>query len=149
MGNSRHIFIQIDTNSIIALRNPKPTNEEVRAHTIIYDQGSLALGNAVKGFTIDVEANQDLHFSIMPLELFSYSKLYFTGFQVTEDTGIGIPKKVNPDTHVLSFSVPVGNVQKGGSAVFCLNGVLETQAGKKIDLCIDPRLQTDQPGGGG
>ncbi|MEO9966380.1 MAG: hypothetical protein ABJF11_11360 [Reichenbachiella sp.] len=147
MGNSRHIFIQIDTNSIIALNNPKPKNEDVRAHTLIYDQGSLALGNAVKNFTINVQTGQEIHFSIVPLELFSYAKLYFTGFLVTEDTGIELPSQVKPDTHVLSFSIPIGNVQKNGTAVFCLNAVLETQEGKKIDICIDPRLQTEQGGG--
>lgn len=146
MGNSRHIFIQIDTNSIIALGKSEPTNEEVRAHTMIYDQGSLALGNAVKSFTIEVKEGQELHFSIIPLELFTYSKVYFTAFEIIKPSKMKVPS-MKPKGNVLSFIVPISEAGYGGSADFCLNAVIETQNGEHIKICIDPRLQTEQGGG--
>lgn len=147
MENSRHIFIQIDTDSIIALNKQKPSDEEVRAHTIISDQGSLALGNAVTGFTIDVESDQILHFSIMPTKLYTYSKLYFRKFKIHQDKGITIPPTVTPSPHALSFYVQIGNVEKNGSAMFSLDACLETEMGGTIDLCIDPRIQANHGGG--
>jgi len=152
MGNSRHIFIQIDCNKLFAATGSNtPSNDLVREHTAIYDQGSMALGNAVDTFAIPVIANQDIHFTILPLVLFSYHKLYFTEFKVIQTDGnITIPGDVQLDGHQVSFKVSITNVIAGGSLSFNLYGMMEFQMPSgviQLPICIDPVLRANQGNG--
>jgi hypothetical protein len=158
MGNSRHIFVQIDTDSLAleALANPNAfqsgNTEElcklVRPHTMLFDQGSMSMGSSTTYFKIKVEGDQDLFFTILPVQLFTHHKLHFTEFVCTEDNGIGIPQNKSMDGHAVSFNINTGKVSNNGSATFILNAVLEFDgfSGKKvtIPLCIDPELKVDQ-----
>lgn len=149
MENSKHIFLQVDTDSIIAgLGSGVPTNSQVRLHTLIYDQGSMALGNQIENFVIDVISDLDILFTILPLQLFSNHKLYFTEFKLLEPhKGISIPDDIILDGHEVSFKVPIKQVEEGGIANFCLYAIIEYQILKetvRVPICIDPVLRVKQ-----
>jgi len=152
MGNSRHIFIQIDCDRLFSkVGGSIPTNDQVRDNTAIYDQGSMALGNAVDTFTIFVTGNQDIHFTILPLVLFTYHKLYFTEFKVVQSNGeISVPNDVDVDGHQVSFKVSVASATAGGTLSFNLYAMLEYQLASgvtQIPICIDPVLRANQGNG--
>lgn len=152
MTNSRHVFVQIDTSRLIAgIGINPPGNDLVRENTAIYDQGSMALGNPVESFAIPVAANEEVYFTILPLVLFSYHKLYFTDFQVVQSNGgISVPDNIPLEGHQVSFKVPVSEVTSGGILSFYLYAVLEYQLGSStvsIPLCIDPVLRANQGNG--
>ena len=153
MGNSKHIFIQIDTDSIILLEkeirklqkkgNQKEINSLIREHTLIYDQGSMSLGNPIKNFAIDVEQNQEVHFAILPVQMYSHHKLYFNGFTCIKKIGIHFPKLETK--HCLSFRITVDSHAKSGdSTEFCLHAVLEYEGHEPIFLAIDPVIRIIQ-----
>lgn len=152
MAHSRHVFIQVDTNRLIAgIGVNPPTNEQVRENTAIYDQGSMALGSPVETFAIPVKADGDVYFTIVPLVLFSYHKLYFTDFQViSSNGGISVPDNLPLDGHQVSFKVPIGSVTQGGALSFYLYAVLEYKQGDetvKVPIVIDPVLRANQGNG--
>lgn len=162
MGSSRHIFIQIDTSSLAleALANPNAfqsgNTEElcklVRPHTMIFDQGSMSMGSSTTYFKIDVKSDQEIFFTILPLQLVTHHRLHFTDFVCLKESGMaGIPSKDHLDSHEVSFSINTGKVSNNGSATFMLNAVLEFDnfSGRRVSvpLCIDPRLQVGQGGG--
>ncbi|MBW8683876.1 hypothetical protein [Chitinophaga rhizophila] len=152
MTNSRHIFVQIDTSRLIAGigLNP-PTNDQVRENTAIYDQGAMSLGNPVESFAIPVIAHETIFFTIIPLVLYSYHKLYFTDFKVIQSNGgITVPDEIALHGHQVSFKVHVSEVNDGGLLNFYLYAMLEYQLGSdivKIPLCIDPVLRANQGNG--
>lgn len=154
MGNSKHIFVQIDTDSIILLEkeiqklhekgDQQAINELVRSHTIIYDQGSMVLGNPIKNFTISVEPNQEVRFAILPVQLYSHHKLYLDGFKCSNNIGIKYPNMEN--SHHLSFKITTdADVEPGAHTNFFLNACLEYEGNKSIAICIDPVLRIQQP----
>ncbi|SFN33021.1 hypothetical protein SAMN05428949_2451 [Chitinophaga sp. YR627] len=152
MAHSRHVFVQVDCSRLIANIgiNP-PSNAQVRENTAIYDQGAMALGNPVESFAIPVTTDQDVYFTILPLVLFSYHKLYFTDFKVINSNGgITVPDDIKLDGHQVSFKVPISNVSAGGELSFDLYAMLEYQIANelvKIPLCIDPVLRANQGNG--
>lgn len=152
MAHSTHVFIQVDTTRLIAAMggNP-PTNDLVREYTAIYDQGSMALGSPVETFAIPVTADGDVFFTILPLVLFSYHKLYFTDFQVINTNGgISVPDNIPIDGHQVGFKVPIGSVSQGGALSFYLYAVLEYKQGNetvKVPIVIDPVLRANQGNG--
>lgn len=152
MSNSIHIFTQIDTQKLVALYkangHKNPTNEEVRACTIICRQGSLSVGSAIQRFQIEVKAPQDLHFCIIPLDLMGYHKVYFTSFKVRKQSKIKLKDK-KIDNHGLSFKVDIKEAQKDGEANFDLNGIVEYEDEKgvhRFPICIDPKIRVMQGG---
>lgn len=152
MANSRHVFVQIDSSRLIAnIGIEPPTNDQVRENTAIYDQGSMALGNPVESFAIPVTTDQDVFFTIVPLVLFSFHKLYFTDFKVVQTNGgISVPDNIKLEGHQVSFKVPVSNVSSGGELSFFLYATLEYQIANsmvRIPLCIDPVLRANQGNG--
>ncbi|MES2487523.1 MAG: hypothetical protein V4581_16450 [Bacteroidota bacterium] len=146
----KHIFIQVNTDNIIALyesgMSDKDFEDAVLEHTIIYDQGSMALGSPIVDFAIAVDSVQDVYFTILPLQLFSYDKVYFTAFNVESSAGIHIPDcKWEPG--VLSFNVNTGSVEKDGNLVFKLVARIDyTRRGlaKSITINIDPVMRVRQ-----
>lgn len=149
---SKHIFIQVDTNSIIgAHSDDKITPEKVREHTIIYDQGSMALGRPVEDFNIFVEDSQDIFFSILPLQLFTYNKVYFTDFKIKASSGFpDIKNKDFGSEHIISFSINTGIQQPqdpNAYVRFELGAVIEFDFGGitiPISILIDPVLRIKQ-----
>lgn len=146
MEISKHIFLQVDTNSIIALGTSTPSCNQVRAYTYIYDKGSMVMGNAIDSFVIEVEANMSIYFSILPLQLYSYHEIYFTEFVLSKTArGIAVPGIVYADGQNTSLTVPVKTVDEGGEAAFTLNAIIQTAAGTQpIVICIDPVLRVKQ-----
>lgn len=150
MKNTTHIFIQINTEKIILIGKNKPSNREVRGCSIICDQGSLSIGSPIKEFAIDVAANQDLHFSIVPLDLMSYHKVYFTKFNVVPNSEKGMKMK-NKDLggHELSFKVEIGKADKNAHLDFNLHAILEYEdcdGLQVVHLCIDPKIRVTKDG---
>ena len=153
MRNTRHIFVQVDTESVL-INNPYPTAPvSVCEHSLIYDQGSMALGNAVTNFIVDANTDQTIHFTILPLKLFSFHKLYFTDFAaVVKEGQMKIPTKIDFPDQPLSFSIFLGDASKNSLAVFTLGATLEfervTEDGKreklKMEIVIDPVLRANQ-----
>ena len=149
MPTSRHIFLQIDTEGLLKEMgtSPAPTNAQVRQYTLIGDQGSLAMGNQIENFSIGINPQEDLHFSIMPMKIFSYHILYFTEFRVVDYRDITIPGEVVVDPHTLSFKVEVTDGEPGGYAQFNLFATLEYNDGNSlisVPICIDPMLRIKQ-----
>ena len=153
MKNTRHIFVQVDTESVLR-ENPYPTAPvSVCEHSLIYDQGSMALGNAVTNFIVDANTDQTIHFTILPLKLFSFHKLYFKDFTaVVKEGQMEIPTKIDLREQPLSFSIFLGAASKNSVAVFTLGATLEfeivTKDGKRekleMEIVIDPVLRANQ-----
>lgn len=150
MENSRHIFFQIDTDGIINLlqTSKQLKDKAVLQHTVIYDQGAMALGHPVKSYVVDIRSNEDLHFTILPLKLFSHHKLYFTEFKLNgECEGLSVPADQLIDGKAVSFKLPIQTVSKGSETEFTLYANLEYEEDHKkttIPLCIDPVLRANQ-----
>jgi len=147
---AKHIFIQVNTDNIIALRESGMSDKDFEAavleHIIIYDQGSMALGSPIVDFAIAVDSVQDVYFTILPIKLFSYHKVCLTGFNVEKSTGINIPA-CKWDPGVLSFKVNTGNVTENGSLVFSLVARIDYIRGglaKNIPINIDPVMRVRQ-----
>ena len=153
MENSKHIFVQIDTDGIIrekevlkALKkadDKKGIFEIIRGYTTIYDQGTMVMGYPIKTFTIDILPGQEVYFTILPAKLYSHHKLYFDGFECTTEIGLRIPDLSSQ--HELSFKVTASdNVNGTESTEFCLSAVLEYEGEDSIVLLIDPVIQVVQ-----
>jgi len=147
---AKNIFIQVNTENIIALHESGMSDKELKdavlEHTIIYDQGSMALGSPIVDFAIAVDSLQDIFFTILPIKLFSYDKVCLTGFKVESSAGIHIPD-CNWEQGVLSFSVNTGSVEKDGNLVFNLVARINyTWKGlaKNIPINIDPVMRVRQ-----
>jgi len=147
---AKHIFIQVNTENIIALHESGMSDKELKdavlEHTIIYDQGSMALGSPIMDFAIAVDSLQDVFFTILPIKLFSYDKVCLIEFNVEKSVGIPIPScKWEPG--VLSFSVNTGSVEKDGNLVFNLVARINyTWKGlaKDLKIYIDPVMRVRQ-----
>ncbi|HEX8563521.1 MAG TPA: hypothetical protein VF676_11130 [Flavobacterium sp.] len=151
MDSSKHIFIQIDTNSILTGAGANlPTNKLVSEHSFIYDQGSMVMGKPEKTFSIEVVSGMDVYFTILPLQLFSRNKLYFTKFEViSSNDDISFKDNVLPviDDHAVSFKATIEKALPGGEINFSLGAAIEYQiAGEYIPvpICIDPVLRVKQ-----
>lgn len=154
MGNSKHIFIQIDTDGIIQqyIQNGAQhlTSDQVLAHTIIYDRGLIGYGDAIEQFTIYGSSYQEIHFTILPVKLYSENKLSFVNFNNgTKIHGITIDDHVFPNSSDnmkrISFKISIEKNFRGAN--FSLNGLLEYGSDNKIPFVIDPMIQVVQPGG--
>lgn len=149
MPQSRHIFVQVDTESLIGIYQnggtKSVTDYEVREHSVIYDQGSMALGNPIVNFAIGIEAMQDIYFTILPLKLFSFDTVYFTEFKVEEARGVDV-KTTDFDKQDVSFSINTGaSVEDGGYVTFCLKAKIKCALnGDLIPINIDPVLRVIQ-----
>lgn len=160
MANSKHIFVQLDTDSIIMgyeellleeLSNKKFQEELIKltkAHTMLYTQGAMAMGNPTKDFTVDVLPNSNVYFSILPIELFSYHHLYFTGFQCNGENPIVTPPLSVRQPHV-SFMVTCGKREEeiNYELEIMLNYIDFDGKEESIRLLLDPRLRIRQTGG--
>lgn len=150
MENSTHIFIQVDTAGIIEIAGEiLPSAKQVSEHAYIYDQGSMTLGKPDNTFSIEVTSGQDIYFAILPLELFSKNKLYFTKFEVVSTNG-DITFTQNPEIkgHEISFKVTIDKAVTGGQLNFALDGVVEYKVpvGETISIPIriDPVMRVKQ-----
>lgn len=153
MNTPRHIFLQVDTDSIIAIAEWQNTMhklidiecEEVLAHTLIYNQGGMALGNAVEDFGTVVERGDQITFTILPLKLFSNHMLTFQKFDPVANPHV-ILETEDPKNKV-SFIVTVVEVTEDCFIKFNLNILLKHTKGTlltEIPLCIDPVLRAKQ-----
>ncbi|MXN92013.1 hypothetical protein GR160_12330 [Flavobacterium sp. Sd200] len=154
MSTSRHIFLQIDTDSIIAIAESLQLTdysfgdircEEVLEHTLIYNQGGMALGNAVEDFATIVEEGDLITVTILPLKLFSNHMLTFVEF-VPEPHPYAVLEVQDPKSKV-SFDVNVARVVQECSVKFNLKILLRKIKGDavtEIPLCIDPVLRVRQ-----
>jgi len=146
----KHVFIQIDTQRLLKdfVSNEIPTCEQLREYAIIYDQGSMSLGNAIRNFDVLVDSDQDVAFTILPLELFSNHKLSFTKFKIGKNNGgIIAPDFIDLPKPQISFSLGIEKVLDNGEADFTLYGLLEYQVKEdiiQIPLSIDPVLRANQ-----
>lgn len=144
---SKHIFVQVNTDNIITIyESPASNGDVILENTIIYDQGSMALGNPIVDFAIGIESHQDVYFSIIPSKLFTYDKVCFTAFVVEQEQGVHIPDQKWEDG-ILSFSVNTGAVEPGGFVVFNLVGRIDYKRKtltKSIDIKIDPVMRVVQ-----
>ena len=149
--NSKHIFVQVNTDAIIDISKKYEGNFPEGAQldqTIIYDQGSMVLGSPIKELYIDVEPGQQLYITILPLMLYGYHKVYFTDF-VPESPSSIINKLPEFNSHVVSFSLDVDSeAHVGAQERFGLKAVLEYSDGDgnilTIDMDIDPVLRVIQ-----
>lgn len=153
---SKHIFLQLDTTSIIAeigtkdSYSPEQINEIALANCLLYEQGSMVLGDPITRLIIHTEPMQEIFFTILPLQLFSKHKLYFTEAAFTPTGKATIPVTVdNPGGHFMSFKITIDPKAPIGSAEnFSLTLNLEHQAGDQLPpltITIDPVLQVVQP----
>lgn len=148
---SKHIFIQVNTEAIIDLNekyNGNFPNGSILQQTILYEQGSMAIGSPIKDMLIDVEPGQELYITILPLQLYGYNKVYFTGFSAQSSNIIqNLPQF---PTHELSFSITINSDAKPDTEDdFSLAAVIEEYVGegegpKIIQINIDPVLRVIQ-----
>jgi len=148
MNTSKHIFVQIDTDSIVALSSGSITinNNDVLDHTLIYNQGSMALGSAVKDFNIIIEPGDQVTFTILPLKLFTNHTLTFTEFIVPKEHDY-VHFECSDTKDKVSFTVTVGDVEKDCNIEFSLDAVLNFKLDgipAVIPICIDPVLKAKQ-----
>lgn len=147
---TKHVFIEIDTRRLVQdfANGEIPTCEQLREYAMIYDQGSMSMGNAIRNFDVLVKSNEDVTFTILPLELFSNHKLSFTKFKMDENNGgIIAPEFLDFSTPQISFDLGIKEVLDNGAATFTLYGILEYQVKKdvvQIPLTIDPVLRANQ-----
>jgi hypothetical protein len=149
--SSKHIFIQVNTEAIIILNaeyNGNIPNEAVLSQTILYEQGSMALGGPIKDMYIDVEAGQEVYITILPLMLYGYNKIYFSDFirESGSDIVTNLPKF---DTHFLSIKIDIDEfVVIGTKERFGLKAVVEQVLPSgtidEIGITIDPVLRVIQ-----
>lgn len=148
---SKHIFIQVNTEAIIDLNakyNGNFPKGSVLEQTILYEQGSMAIGSPIKDMLIDVEQGQELYITILPLQLYGYNKVYFNGFSAQSSNIIQNLPQFN--THELSFSITIdSDVKPGTKDDFILEAVVEEYVGegegpKIIQITIDPVLRVIQ-----
>ncbi|MEL6561303.1 MAG: hypothetical protein AAFQ94_24155 [Bacteroidota bacterium] len=157
MAHSKHIIIQLDTDSIIIgyeellledlgkKKFKEALNSLSKAHTMLYTQGAMVMGSPTKYFTVDVATKSDVYFSILPMELFSYHHLYFTGFICNGDETAVTPKLSSKKPHV-SFKVTCGNKEEEVNYQLEILLKYEGPGGKdkSISLVLDPRLRIRQ-----
>lgn len=147
MEDSTNIFIQIDTDSVLYY-GESPTEEQVSAHTLIYNQGSMALGNAVKDFGTNIYDQQDVYFTILPLKLFSDHKIFLTDFKVISDSGEKI--KFSPATiekNCITFKITIEAGVPNAELTFGLHAVIQHIKEKEViqtPIYIDPVLRIKQ-----
>lgn len=149
--NSKHIFVQVNTDAIIEIINKNEGTIPEGAQldqTIIYDQGSMVLGSPIKDLYVDVEAGQVIYITILPLMLYGYHKVYFTNF-VPESASTVIKNLPDFTSPALSFKLDVdGEAIVGAQERFGLTAVLEYSEGddqpKTINMNIDPVLRVIQ-----
>jgi len=150
MTNSKHIFLQINADKIAELANMNPPILDKMAvnYCLIYDQGSMATGDPIKKFQIEIEKDQNVYFTILPLYLFSRNKLYFTGFNSNEAVDIPMSPEVSADDPQCSFLLETDVVDLKAPLNFTLDILLEYQtmdgSEKTYKFSIDPVLQVKQ-----
>lgn len=149
---SKHIFIQVNTEAIIDLNakyNGNFPKGSVLEQTILYEQGSMAIGSPIKDMLIDVEQGQELYITILPLQLFGYNKVYFTNFIPQPGSKI-IGQLPSFPSHILSCQLGVYEYAEiGAEEHFDLQAVIEEYSGdgnppKLINITIDPVLRVIQ-----
>ncbi|MFA9389445.1 MAG: hypothetical protein ACERKD_06540 [Prolixibacteraceae bacterium] len=155
MGNSKHIFLQLNTTNIISEIGPRvlppaEINAIALSNCSLFDQGHMVTGDPIVNFNIDVEQEQDIYFTILPFHLISRHKLYFTKAAFSPDGEAKIPVTIDkPAGHFMSFKITIGSkAVVGASENFSLQLMLEHQARTKlppITISIDPVLQVSQP----
>lgn len=152
MGNSKHIFLQLDSTSIIKEIEQRGDssqaikNEIAIKNCILFEQGSASAGNAIKNFVIDVEGGQDIYFTVLPKQLMTLDKLYFTDNGFTPNGNANISVEIeNLGIHDVSFKMTIAdNTPIGNHENFSFNLTIETSEGNKsksINVTIDPMLR--------
>lgn len=148
MKNSKNIFIQVDTDRVIKeLKFDLHTPINVRESSYIYDQGLMAMGHAEKNFNIETKTGDTLFFTIIPLRLYSFHKIYFTEFKILTENNEIITTSSLTDEHV-SFSIQIKRADKNSSLSFDLLAVIEHQdildKTVRLPILIDPVLRANQ-----
>lgn len=166
---SQHIIVQMDTDSLIAdlMENGGQSplsSATTKKHTIIYTQGALSMGNPVKDFEVEVYNGQNIYFTIIPLQLFSYHRLYFTACMLEEKQEkqfsplLTIPDLSDEEGKV-SFILPFDEIlryerKKADGSYKAVNYILEIRldytddqgAENSLRLMVDPKLKIRQTG---
>jgi len=145
----KHVFLQVDIKGLIdATGSEPPSHTLVREYTTIFDQGSLALGDPEKTFAIEVQTGDIVYFTVIPVQLYSYSTLYIRNFEVIKQNDkIDIKKLTDPSGHDLTFGVEIIKAEEGGEASFKLIAIIEYKlagAYEQIEITIDPVLRANQ-----
>jgi hypothetical protein len=145
----RHLFIELDIQGLIeASGNQPPSKQLVRQYSTLYDQGSETSGDPEKRFEIGVDTGDQVYITIVPKVLKSYSMLYCTEFNVTEQTTeIELPDDILVGDHDLTFVVPIISAKKGGMATFEVSATLQYMVAgvfAEIPLVFDPVLRANQ-----
>ncbi|MDX6191908.1 hypothetical protein ACHRV5_17565 [Flavobacterium sp. FlaQc-52] len=156
MKKTRNIFIQIDTDRVIkeSGSNFKEFNFDlsippvnVSESSFICEQGLMAMGDAEKSFCIDTETGETIFFTIVPLRLYSYHKIYFTEFKILNDNNEIITTSSLTDKQV-SFDVYIKKANQNSNVAFDLLAVIEFKnvLGETVSLpiLIDPVLRANQ-----
>lgn len=126
-------------------------NNEILSNCLIYSQGAMSLGNPIKSFTIDVDLEEEIYFTIVPLFLFIRHKLYFRKFDCQPDPNIKPVPELGGKNKPVSFCMKINKDEKNKTLPFSLEIILEYQDLKdpkktiEIPLIIDPVLQVVQP----
>jgi hypothetical protein len=135
----KNIFFQLDTNSIIASYFLGQGNANVLANTVVCDQGSMSLGSSIDYFTVNVDPDQEVCLTILPLQLFSLHKVYFTGINPASSPYFTYGQFVKE----VSFKITMSNkLPADGTKIdFSLNAVIEVPNMEPINITIDPKLR--------
>lgn len=151
MTQSKHIFIQVDTEKVAAFYNAKGTvsREDALRSSLIFEQGSMAMGDPIKNFHIEIEKGENIHFTVLPYFLFSRNKLYFSGIHNKEHVSLDlVPKDISSKVPQPSFLLETNNLSNDESIHFSLNilmdFILESGKSEIIDFIIDPVLKIKQ-----
>jgi hypothetical protein len=155
MKSTKHVFLQINTDNIVAICNEKEKNsqpieiteKEVLSNSFICSRGSMAMGDPVKDFIVETDIETDVSFTILPQILYSNHILYFKQFIYKNDIDLRIIPKIDGERQLVSFIVEVES--EGPEKIpFSLEIVLKYQNlngdWKSIDMCVDPVLQVKQ-----
>ncbi|WP_166923457.1 hypothetical protein [Flavobacterium poyangense] len=148
MKKSRNIFVQVDTDRVIKeLKFDLRTPVNVSMSSFIYDQGLMAMGHAEKSFNIEIETGENIFFTIVPLHLYSYHKIYFTEFKILSNSN-GISVTSSLIGKQVSFDVYIDKADEGGIINFDLIATIEfyDALGRTVNLpiLIDPVLRANQ-----
>lgn len=170
MKVSKHIFLQANTDHIIKShanftelsnnfkkkkkkKRTKLTSkallsfkEEVLGNTLIYSQGSMSLGDPIKQFTIDVQPNERIYFTIVPLFLFVRHKLNFKNFICKNKNLVPVPE-LGKENKPVSFYIDIGEetfTQTSFALEITLEYIDTDGKTKTFDFTIDPVLRVVQ-----
>lgn len=152
MKNSKHIFIQVDTEKVATFHknnpNGKVSKEDALRSSLIFQQGSMAMGDPIKNFHIDIDNGENIHFTVLPYFLFSRNKLYFTGIHNNEGVEMHIvPHHISEKSPQPSFLLETNNLNEEYlhfSLDIQMDYVQDNGLSETIYFTVDPVLKVKQ-----